>query len=146
MDEKFVVTFYDDDRKTVLEKQEVNKGESVKYSGKTPEKPAENGIEYTFVGWEMSGNIESVMENIDLFAKYEESSKMSSKEENALFELSEANAEEAKLNEVMEAGNKVAQVEKATRDMTLEDKTALVNEVKDKGSVDLDKQNENERD
>lgn len=37
-------------------------------------------------------------------------------------------------------------VEKATREMTLEEKTDLVNEVIDKGSVDLDKQTENERD
>jgi len=146
MSQKFTVTFYDDDRKTVLDKQEVNKGESAKYAGKTPEKSAINGIEYTFVGWEMSGNIEFVTENIELFAKYEESSKSNSRESNDLFSLSEANAENARLDEVMQAGQKVSQAEKATRNMTLEEKTALVNEVKDKGSVDLDKQNENERD
>lgn len=146
MSEKFTVTFYDEDRKTVLETQEVNKGESVKYQGKFPEKPAENGIQYTFVGWETTGNITMVMENIELFAKYEESSKMSSKEENSMFELSEANAENANLNEVMQAGQKVAQAEKATREMTVEQKMDLVNEVIDKGSVDLDKQAENERD
>ena len=61
MGEKFVVTFYDDDRKTILDKQEVNKGEEVKYSGKLPEKSPENGIEYTFVGWITSGNIKSVI-------------------------------------------------------------------------------------
>lgn len=147
MNEKFIVTFYDDDRKTILDQQEVNKGESVKYTGKTPEKPAENGIEYIFVGWEATtGNITMVMENIDLFAKYEANSKTSSKAEDAMYELSEANAEVAKLNEVMEAGNKVSQAEKATRDLTREEKNALVNEVKDKGSVNLDKQVENERD
>lgn len=96
MNQKFTVIFYDDDRKTILDKQEVKKGERAKYSGKIPEKPAENGVEYTFVGWETTGNITMVMENITLFAKYEESSKL-----NSMFELSEANAENAKLNEVM---------------------------------------------
>ena len=146
MNQKFTVTFYDDDRKTILDKQEVEKGESVKYSGKTPEKAAINGIEYTFSGWETTGNIMMVMEDIELFAKYDESSKVGSKEENSMLEMSEMNAESAKLNEVMEAGNKVNQVEKATRNMTVEQKKDLVNEVKDKGSVDLDKQVENERD
>lgn len=141
MSQTFTVTFYDEDRKTVLEKQEVAKGESVKYQGKLPEKPAENGIEYTFIGWEMTGNITMVMEDIELFAKYEESSKV-----NGMFELSEGNAENAKLNEVMEAGQKVSQAEKATRNLSLEQKKDLVNEVKEKGSVDLENQIEAERD
>ena len=141
MSEKLIVTFYDDDRKTVLEKQEVEKGGSVKYTGKTPEKPAENGIQYTFVGWEMTGNISMVMENIDLFAKYEESSKV-----NTMFDLSESNAENAKLDEVMEAGQKISEVEKATRNLSLEQKRELINEVKDKGSVNLDREVEAERD
>ena len=146
MSSKFTVIFYDDDRKTILDKQEVEKGASVKYLGKTPEKPAENGTQYTFVGWEMTGNITMVMEDINLFAKYEESSKVSSKEENAMLDLTEKNAEVAKLNEVMQAGNKVTQAEKATRNLSLEQKKDLVNEVIETGSVDLDKQVENERD
>lgn len=141
MEEKFVVTFYDEDRKTVLARQEVEKGKSVKYQGKLPEKSAENGIEYTFVGWETTGNIQMVMENIDLFAKYEESSKV-----NSMFELSEMNAENAKLNEVMQAGEKVSKVEKATREFSVERKKELVNQVKEKGSVNLDKEMETERD
>lgn len=145
MSQKFVVTFYDEDRKTILDKQEVNKGESVKYQGKTLEKPAENGINYIFIGWETTGNISMVMENIDLFAKYEESSKMTSKED-VMFDLSESNAENAKLDDVMQAGKKINEVEKATRNLSLEQKRDLVNEVKDKGSVNLDKEIEIERD
>lgn len=101
MDEKMIVIFYDEDEKTILDKQEVNKGEKVTYQGKLPEKPAENGIEYTFVNWRTTGNLDKVMQDIQAYAQYEESSKMSSKEENAIFELSEANAEQANLNEVM---------------------------------------------
>lgn len=146
MSQKYTVTFYDEDRKTVLDQQEVEKGTSVKYQGKTPEKPAINGIEYTFVGWEMTGNIEMVMEDINLFAKYEESSKMASKKEDVMFDLSEANAENTKLDDVMQAGKKVNEIEKATRNLSLEQKKDLVNEVKDKGSVNLDKEVEAERD
>ena len=145
MSDKFTVTFYDDDKKTILGKYEVQKGESVKYQGKTPEKPAENGIEYTFAGWETTGNIMEVMENIDLFAKYEETSKISTKQENEMYSLSQENAENAKLDDVVQAGQKVSEVEKATRDMTIEQKKDLINEVKDKGSVSLDKENEQER-
>ena len=40
----------------------------------------------------------------------------------------------------------MAAAEKATREMTTEQKMDLVNEIIDKGSVDLDKQTANERD
>lgn len=146
MSDKFTVTFYDENRETVLDKQEVDKGESVKYQGKHPEKASENGIEYTFVGWETTGNISMVMENINLFAKYEESSKVTNKSETQIYQLSEQNAQSARLDEVMKAGEKVSKAEKATRNMTLEQKRDLVNEVKDKGSVNLEQQNEQERD
>lgn len=146
MNEKFTVIFYDDDHKTILDKQEVTEGESVKYQGKMPEKSAENGIQYTFVGWETTGNMKCVMEDMDIYAKYEEDSKMVSQDEKAMLEMSEKNAENANLNEVMEAGQKVSMAEKATRDMSLEQKKDLVNEVLEKGSVDLGKEAENERD
>lgn len=45
------------------------------------------------------------------------------------------------------AGQKVDEVEKATRNLSLEQKRDLINEVKDKGSVNLDnKEVEMERD
>lgn len=140
MSEKFTVIFYDDDRTTILDKHEVKSGAKVEYEGKTPEKPEENGIRYEFIGWETTGNVECVTENIELFAKYEAG------KVDAFFELSEANAEIANLNEVMQAGQKVSQVEKATRDLTAEEKANLINEIKEKGSVELDKQAEVERD
>lgn len=146
MNEKFTVIFYDDDRKTILDKQEVAKGETVKYQGKTPEKPAENGVQYTFVDWETTGNLMMVMENIEVYAKYEQDSKMTSQGEKLMLEMSEKNAENANLDEVMEAGQKVSVTEKATRDMSLEQKKDLVNEVMEKGSVDLGREAENERD
>jgi hypothetical protein len=145
MSDKFTVIFYDEDKKNILDKQEVKKGTQVKYNGKIPEKPAVNGIDYTFVGWETTGNITCVMEDINLYARYEESSKANAKNIDAMYELSENNAEIARLNEVMEAGKKVNEAEKATRDMTIEQKQDLVNEIKDKGSVDLSRENENER-
>ena len=140
MSEKFTVIFYDDDRQTILDKQEVKRESKVEYAGKSPEKPEENGIRYEFVGWETTGNVECVTENIELFAKYEAG------KVDAFFELSEANAEIANLNEVMQAGQKLSQIEKATRELTAEEKANLINEIKDKGSVELDKQAEAERD
>ncbi len=145
MDEKFTVIFYDDkERKKIWDKQEVKKGASVKYQGKLPEKPAENGVEYSFVGWDTTGNMAEVTENIELFARYEASPKMSSKEE-TLLELIEMNTEMGNLNEVMQAGQKVLTMEKATRNLTTEQKIDLVQRVKQNGFVELDKQTENER-
>ena len=43
MSEKFIVIFYDDDRKTILDKQEVKRESKVEYGGKTPEKPDQIG-------------------------------------------------------------------------------------------------------
>ncbi len=146
MDEQFTVIFYDEDRKTILDKQEVGKGENVKYQGKTPEKSLENGIQYTFIGWETTGNMKCVMENMEIYAKYEEDSKNISQDEKLMFEMSEKNAENANLNEVMESGQKLSGAEKATRDMSLEQKRDLVSEVMEKGSVDLGREAENERD
>jgi len=146
MSDKFTVIFYDEDRETILDRQEVNTGDSVKYQGKMPEKPAENGIEYTFVGWETLGNTFVVMEDINLFAKYEQGSKANAKNTDTMYELSEKNAEVARLNEVMDAGKRVSEAEKATRNMTIEQKQDVINEVKDKGFVNLDKEAENERD
>lgn len=144
MSDKFVVTFYDDDEETILDEQVVESGASVEYQGPKPEKDSVNGIQYTFVGWDTIGDIKNVTEDIALIAKYEEGSKATAKDD--MYALSQANAENARLNEVMDAGKKVDKAERATRDMTLEEKSALVNEIIDKGSVDLDKETENERD
>ena len=143
--QKFIVTFFDEDRETILDRQEVEKGSEVKYNGKIPEKDAINGVEYYFAGWETVGNIKMVMEDINLYAKYEEGSKANSLDSNAMYELSEANAMEARWNEVLDAGKKVSRTENLTRNMSIEEKNNLVNEIKEKGFVDLDKEIENEK-
>ena len=102
MNEKFTVIFYNEDRKMMLEKQDVNKGDCVKYQGKLPEKPAENGIEYTFIGWETTdGDMTNVVQDMEIFAKYEETAKI-----NSMFELTQLNAQNAKLDNVMRGGTK----------------------------------------
>ena len=130
MDEKFVVIFYDDDRKTILEKKEVIKGQKVEFTGKIPEKPVMQGVKYVFSGWETKGDMSSIKENMKLYAKYEES--------DSLFELSEENAENAKLNEVMQAGQKVNTVEKAVRDLSEQEKQNLINKIIEKGSATIE--------
>ena len=44
------------------------------------------------------------------------------------------------------AGQKISAVEKAIRDLSLEEKQNLIQEIKEKGFVDLAKEAENERD
>lgn len=142
MGEKFTVIFYDEDRKTILEEQEVEQGQAVKFQGKLPEK----GIGFAFAKWETTGNMDCVEENMEVFACYEETSKMASQPENNLFDLVEKNAESANLNEVMQAGQKVLKAEQKTRELTEEQRVDLVNEILQKGSVDLENSNENARD
>lgn len=103
MGKKFTVIFYDEDRKTILEQQEIEEGMEVKYKGKLPEKPAENGISYRFVGWETEGNLDKVIKDIEVFAKYQIDSKMNKEQTDWMQDLAEQNAESANLNEVMEA-------------------------------------------
>ena len=146
MDNKFTVIFYDEDGKTILDKQEAKKGQSITYKGKTPEKAPENGIEYTFIGWETTGNIVSVMQDTDLFAKYEEASKVNFQSTELTFDLLEENTEEAKLSDVMKSGKKLVDTEKVVRNFTAEQKINLVNEIKEKGFVSLGLEAENERD
>ena len=129
MSQMFVVTFFDEDRETILEKKEVAEGQKVEYTGKMPEKAMENGVEYRFSGWETTGNLESVTENIDVFAQYEES--------DLFFNLSETATENAKLNSVLAAGEKIGKLVEATKNMTPEEKESLINEVLEKGSVNL---------
>ena len=49
---KYTVTFYDEDGKTVLQNGKVAYGETPKYTGKTPTKPSTAQYEYTFKGWD----------------------------------------------------------------------------------------------
>lgn len=110
--EKIEVIFYDDDEKTVLDRQLVDSGSKVVYNGPEPFKAPENQIEYKFIGWVGEENLESVTENIVLVAKYEIQTPVSSYE-SALIKASLENARNANLSATIEAGQKVIDQQKA---------------------------------
>lgn len=104
--EQYEIVFLDEDSKTVLDKQVVNKGDKAEYKGKKPEKEPENQVRYVFVGWTNEEKLNSVQENLTLVAKYETEVIANSLEEafyNATFEV----AKNSDINATMQAGQKL---------------------------------------
>lgn len=134
--EQFEVIFLDDDRKTILDRQFVNKGEAVTYAGKTPEKEPTNQMTYTFIGWTNEEKMASVEEKLILIAKYSAETLTSTKDENAMLQASLENAENTNLNATLEAGQKVSEQQKA---LAKDTRTAeqIVNEVLENGKAEI---------
>ena len=134
--EQFEVTFLDDDRVTVLEKQMVNAGEPVKYKGETPTKAPTNMMTYTFVGWFGKEKMDSVTENLVLIAEYAAETVTNAKVENALLAASLENAQNTNLSATVEAGQKVSEQQKA---LAKDPRTAeqIVNEVLENGKTEV---------
>ena len=74
-------------------------GDTVKYKGKTPEKPATNQIKYSFIGWIGEEKMNSVQERLILVAKYSVETISATKDENAMLQASLENAENTNLLE-----------------------------------------------
>ncbi len=110
--DKVEVIFYDDDEKTVLDRQLVNVGDKVVYSGPEPFKAATNIESFKFVGWTGEEKLEKVEDNLVLVAKYE-SSNPASNRESAFLKASLENAKKTNLNATVEAGQKVSEQQKA---------------------------------
>lgn len=134
--EQVEVIFLDDDKITVLDRQFVNVGESVKYNGKTPSKEPINGVTYTFTGWTGEEKLASVAEKTVCIAKYSAETATATKEENALLEASLQNAENTNLNATIEAGQKANSQLKA---LEKDPRTAeqIVNEVLENGKTEI---------
>lgn len=134
--EQAEVIFLDDDKVTVLDRQFVNVGESVKYKGKTPSKEPINGVTYTFNGWIGEEKLASITEKTILIAKYSAETATATKEENALLEASLQNAENTNLNATIEAGQKANSQLKA---LEKDSRTAeqIVNEVLENGKTEI---------
>ena len=64
--EQIEVIFLDDDKLTVLDRQFVKYGDSVKYKGEQPEKAPTLEGTYTFEGWSDEEKMECVTKIIDL--------------------------------------------------------------------------------
>lgn len=109
--EQFEVIFYDEFGENILERKLVNKGESTAFTGKEPEKDMVNGIKYVFVGWVNEEKLNSVEENLYLFAKFEEDT--SKDMEDVLFEATLEQAKKTDLNSTIAAGNKLTDQKRA---------------------------------
>ena len=110
-EEIYDIVFLDDDRKTVLDKQQVKKGETVSYKGQIPIKAPTVQEKYTFKGWLGEEKLKSVNENLVLIALYDV--EVNHETQTAMFNASLENAQEALLNETLDAGKKVEEQKKA---------------------------------
>ena len=132
--EQFEVIFLDDDEKTVLDKQLVEKGTKVEYNGKEPEKDTINGIRYVFSGWTNEEKLKDVKENITLVAIYKEETDLVIEE--ALFNSTLESTKKKDLNSTIAAGNKLtAQKEAIEKDSR--SPLEIVEEVLKNGKVEI---------
>lgn len=134
--EQFEVTFLDDDRVTVLDRQVVEAGKPVKYKGEPPTKAPTNMMTYTFVGWFGKEKMEAVNENLILIAEYAAETVTNTKVENALIAASLENAQNTNLSATVEAGQKMSEQQKA---LAKDSRTAeqIVNEVLENGKAEI---------
>lgn len=142
--ESYEVVFLDEDEKTLLDKQVVNHGESVKYKGKTPEKETTNQMTYTFVGWTNEEKLQCVTENLTLIAKYTSETNIMSQDESAMLQASLENAQNTNINATIQAGQKVSnQLNALKKDSRKPEE--IVNEILENGKtevgVDINKDN-----
>ncbi len=132
--EQYEVIFLDEDKKTILDRQFVNSGESVKYKGKMPSKEPINQVKYMFDGWIGEEKLECVNENLTLIAKYIAETNL--KESEALINASLENAKNANIHSVMEAGQKIANAQKALENDTRTPEE-IVNEILQNGKAEI---------
>lgn len=109
--EIYEVIFLDDDKITVLDRQRVVAGNDVVYKGEIPVKAPTAQEKYTFKGWMDEEKLKNVNENLVFIALYEVEVNQNSQD--AMYNASLENAQEANLNETLEAGKKVEQQKKA---------------------------------
>ena len=133
--EQFEVIFYDDDEKTVLDRQLVNSGTKVVYQGVEPYKAPINQVTYRFIGWAGEENMESVTSNLILVAKYESETPTISAED-ALLKASLENAKNTNLNATIEAGQKVTEQRRALEKDTRSPEE-IVNDIVANGKTEI---------
>ena len=132
--EQFEVVFLDDDEETVLDRQNVNKGEKVTYKGTKTEKEDNDG-KYVLVGWIGEEKMESVEENLNLIAKYEPI-KLEDKEGIAYYEATLESAKNTTLSSTIESGTRLTEQQLAILQDTRTPQE-IVAEVLEKGSATI---------
>lgn len=68
---KFTVTFYNEDKTTVLGTSTVNYGANATYTGSTPVAVEEKGYTKTFTGWDNESALQNVTEDRKVYAQYD---------------------------------------------------------------------------
>lgn len=132
--EQIEVIFLDDDKLTVLDRQFVKYGYSVKYKGEQPEKAPTLEGTYTFEGWSDEEKMECVTQRLILIAMYK--LEINAETKNAMFEASLENVENSNLNETMEAGKKVNEQQKAL-EKDPRSVTEIVNDILENGQTEI---------
>lgn len=128
------VIFIDSDKKTVLDRQMVIYGSKVTYKGETPTKEPTLEGTYTFEGWVNEEKLECVTEKLTLIAKYK--LEVSAANKDAMYNASLENAQNAKLNDTIEAGKKVNEQQKAIEkdSRSIEE---IVNDILENGETEV---------
>lgn len=145
MEEIFDVIFLDEDKTTILDIQKVKKGEKAEYKGNPPVKEPTAQVKYTFECWVGEEKLECITEKTIVYARYVSETINATKDENAMFNASLENAENAKLKTTLEAGKKVSDqqlaVEKDSR--TTEE---IINDIMENGKTEVGQERNQEQD
>lgn len=131
---EFEVIFLMDDKVTVLETKMVPKGAKAIYTGKEPEKEATLEGKYIFDGWENAEQLESVTGKVVCIAKFR--LEANANQQDAMYQLSQENAEATNLNDALAAGQKVAEQEKAL-EQDPRSVSEIVNDIKENGKTEI---------
>lgn len=131
---EFEVIFLMDDNTTVLDRQFVLFGANVTYKGKTPEKEATTDGRFIFEGWTNEDKLNNVTSKVVCVAEFRYESNVSI--ENVMYQLTENVAENANLNDTLEAGKKVSAQQKALQKdpRSVEE---IVTDIKENGKTEI---------
>ena len=133
-DNQFEVVFLMDDNETVLDKQSCGFGDSVNYKGKLPEKEPTVDGKYIFEGWTNEEELGNITSNVTCVAKFRYETTINI--ENVMYQLTENVAENANLNDSLEAGKKVAEQQKAL-ELDKRSVEKIIAEVKENGRAEI---------
>jgi hypothetical protein len=130
---EYDVVFMMDDGKTVVHQQKAAKGTECVYSGPTPTKPDTLDGRFVFIGWSNEEELKNIQSDLVCIAKFNLETK--SKEDIAV-DLTEGVALEAELDNVLEAGKKISEQQKA---LELDPRTTeeIISDIKENGRTEI---------
>ena len=133
-DNEFEIIFLMDDNETELYRQTAKFGDSVVYKGPTPEKEATVDGKYIFDGWTNDKELNNVTSNVTCVAKFRYETKINI--ETVMYQLTENVAENANLNDTLEAGKKVSAQQRAL-EKDPRSVEQIVSDIKENGQTEI---------